>query len=209
MPARWLTDVEGAPDISGALSAAGGGRPGQLHAEGAPPIAQLVLWPHRSLPRRGFAWFILGTFALLCLPLLAVLGTALLWGLLPFAMGTLALLWYFLERSYADGALREDLSIWPDRIELVRHNPRGPAQSWSANPYWVRVELHPQGGPVENYLTLRGGGRQVEIGAFLSPEERVRLHEEILAALARARAVQAGGGWGGGESGGCQPGGPG
>jgi len=46
---------------------------------------------------------------------------------------------------------------------------------WEANPYWVRVALHAKGGPVPNYLTLSGGGREVELGAFLSPPERVEL----------------------------------
>jgi uncharacterized membrane protein len=42
-----------------------------------------------------------------------------------------------------------------------------------------------QDGPVENYLTLRGAGREVEIGRFLTPEERVSLHEELELALAK------------------------
>ncbi|RMD94131.1 MAG: DUF2244 domain-containing protein [Alphaproteobacteria bacterium] len=176
MPARWQRDPEEAPAQSGASSRQGGAR----------PLAHLVLWPHRSLPRKGFAWFIIGTFLLLCVPLLAVLGTVILWGLLPFVMGTLALLWYFLERSYTDAKLREDLWIWPDRVELVRSNPRGPRQEWTANPHWVKVELHRQGGPVPSYLTLRGGGREVELGAFLTPEERETLYGEILAELERA-----------------------
>ncbi|PRX38136.1 Uncharacterized membrane protein [Meinhardsimonia xiamenensis] len=177
MPARWHKEDEEAPAKSGAFSREGRDR----------PLAHLVLWPHRSLPRRGFAGFILATFALLCLPLLAVLGSIVLWGLLPFLMGTLALLWYFLERSYRDAQLREDLRLWHDRIELVRTDPRGRRQEWSANPYWVDVELHRAGGPVPNYITLRGGGRQVELGAFLSPEERETLYRELLAELARVK----------------------
>lgn len=158
-------------------------------AEGQPPAARLSLWPHRSLPRRGFALFIGLTFAAILMPLMAVLGTVILWGILPFTMGALALVWWALERSYRDGALREDLTIWSDRVELVRQNPRGAAQRWEANPYWVKVEMHAEGGPVENYLTLTGGGRAVEIGAFLSPEERVDLRGELDAVLRRtARA---------------------
>ncbi|MFN3144796.1 MAG: DUF2244 domain-containing protein [Paracoccaceae bacterium] len=154
-------------------------------AEGQPPAARLSLWPHRSLPRRGFALFIGLTFAAILMPLMAVLGTVILWGILPFMMGALALVWWALERSYRDGALREDLTIWSDRVELVRLNPRGAAQRWEANPYWVKVEMHAEGGPVENYLTLTGGGRAVEIGAFLSPEERVDLRGELDAVLRR------------------------
>ncbi len=173
MPLKWENLEPGAPDNTGALSH----RP-EGSARGA-PRRRLVLWPHRSLPPRGFAIFILLTYALFMLPLMALLGTAALWGLLPFLLGTLALTWYFLQRSYRDGALREELTLWDDRVELVRINPRGPRQRWEANPYWVRVGLLPEGGPVEQYVTLRGGARTVEIGAFLSPDERKALYDEL------------------------------
>ncbi len=34
-------------------------------------------------------------------------------------------------------------------------------------------------GPVLNYLTLRGGGRTVEIGSFLSEQERPKLAQDL------------------------------
>lgn len=155
---------------------------------------QITLWPHRSLPPEGFAIVISLAFALALLPLLAVLGTPVLWGLLPFAMGALALLWAGLRRSYRDAELSEVLTLSPDRIELVRTNVRGPEQRWEANPYWVRLKLHPQNGPVQNYLTLHGGERDVELGAFLSPEERAGLYDELTRRLDDMRnTVQPGG----------------
>ncbi|WP_095588847.1 DUF2244 domain-containing protein [Actibacterium ureilyticum] len=149
--------------------------------------AQLDLWPYRSLPRRGMVTFIAITCLLVLVPLLAVIGSMVLWGLLPFVLGAVGLMWYFLERSYKDGEILEELRLSHDRIELTRHNPRAPRQDWQANPYWVRVEMHRTGGPVENYLTLKGGDREVEIGAFLSPEERLALQGELMRALAEAQ----------------------
>ena len=143
------------------------------------PCWHLCLWPNRSLPPQGFVVFIGLTAGLLSLPLIAVLGSPVLWGLLPFLAGTVWLLWYFLQRSYADGALCEKLRLSPDQIELLRSDPRKPEQSWQANPYWVRVELHPEGGKVDQYLTLTGAGRTVEIGAFLSPDERKTLYRDL------------------------------
>ena len=52
--------------------------------------------------------------------------------------------------------------------------------------------LRKKGGPVDNYLTLKGGGREIELGAFLSPEERADLHDQILTLLARCRAAPQG-----------------
>ena len=156
------------------------------HPASAPPAARLVLWPHRSLPPQGFAAFILITFALLMIPVLGLLGRAELWGILPFTLGALWLTWALLRRNYRDGALTETLTLDRDHAELIRLDPGGQRRTWQANPYWIRVVQHPDG-PVENYLTLTGGDREVEIGAFLSPDERARLKPEIEAALARFR----------------------
>lgn len=151
---------------------------------------QITVWPHRSLPPQGFAVFIGVTFVLLLVPLMPLLGTPALWGLLPFLMGALALTWWMIQRNYADGALVEELTLSPDRVALVRREPRGGEKRWEANTYWVTVHLHETGGPVENYVTLKGGGREVELGAFLSPEERMSLHETVMAALVRAKSVE-------------------
>jgi uncharacterized membrane protein len=150
------------------------------------PVLRLSLWPHRSLPKKGFVIFIGITLGLICVPLLAFIGTVVLWALLPFLGVAVGGVWYALQRSYHDGEILEELTLWDDRLHLVRHNPRGPTQEWQANPHWVRIVLHEQGGPVENYVTLMGAGREVEIGAFLSPEERMELYRALSIRLARA-----------------------
>jgi hypothetical protein len=99
----------------------------------------------------------------------------------------LAGVWWALNRSYRDAEIVEDLALWPDRMTLVRHGPRGRRQEWEANPHWVRVTLHRSGGPVPNYLTLQGGPREVELGAFLSEDERIALRDELYAALEKLR----------------------
>ena len=147
----------------------------------------LHLWPHRSLPRRGQAGFLAATAGLIAVPMLSVLGTPVLWGLLPFAVMAMAGLWVALNRSFRDGEIVEDLTLSPGRVTLVRHGPRGRRQSWEANSHWVRPVLHETGGPVPNYLTLQGGPREVELGAFLSEGERIALREELRAALADLR----------------------
>ena len=167
MPYAWVREPAAAPDDSGA---------DVLPEE---TVAQLRLWPYRSLPPQGFVVFFAITALLVAVPLLAVIGSPVLWGVLPFVVATFAAMWWGLKRSWADAAVVEELRLWPDRVTLSRHGPRGRRAQWEANPHWVEVRLHPKGGPVPDYVTLRGAGREVEIGAFLSEEERRALYGEL------------------------------
>ena len=140
---------------------------------------RLHLWPYRSLPKQGFVWFIGGTAALIALPLVTLIGSPVFWGMLPFLVLTVAATWWALQRSYRDGEITEHLTLCQDSMTLVRAGPHGKSAAWQANPYWVMPVLHATGGPVPNYITLRGGNREVELGAFLSEDERVALFGEV------------------------------
>lgn len=151
----------------------------------------LRLWPFRSLTARGYVGFVGLTAALLAVPLLPVFGSPALWGLLPFVLAALAALMLALSRSDRAGGIREVLVLRAGRADLLRHDPGRADRHWQANPYWIRVTLR-RDGPVADYLTLSGGlgpdgGREVELGAFLSPEERIHLAAELREVLGRIR----------------------
>ena len=150
------------------------------------PLYETVLRPHRSLPAKGFVWTIGIAAGLMTVPLFPLLGSFALWGLLPHLLFALWLLWYLLRRNTRDGELQEDIKIWNDLMTVYRFNPRKKDQTWQANPYWVEVGIkdHPH---IKNYLTLRGGDREIEIGAFLTPEERLELRNQIDDVLRRVR----------------------
>lgn len=143
------------------------------------PQVELHLWPYRSLLRKDFVLFIGGTATIILLPMLAVLGSPVLWGLLPFFLITFAGIWYALQRNQRDGEILEELRIWPDRITLDHTHPRQGHKSWEANPYWVQLKIDRKNEQTPNYLTLRGNDREVELGAFLSEEERAILYDEL------------------------------
>jgi uncharacterized membrane protein len=153
----------------------------------APTQSRLHLWPHRSLNQRGFVGFFGATSALALVPALAVIGSPVLWGVLPFFLIAIGGVWAAIRRNQRDTEIIEDLVLARDNIHLTRHGPRGKRQDWQANPHWVQITLHPTGGPVPNYLTLRGSGREVELGAFLSEDERIALSGELRSALQRLR----------------------
>lgn len=183
--------------ITGSPNEPGGSLPGPAASERGdgvfrddPPLLALTLWPHRSLSRRGFRRFLALTAAGLAVPVLPLIGTPVGWALMPFLLAMLLAVYFAIERSYADGKLVEELRLWPDLIAVERREPRGAVQHWEANPAWVQLRLFDDG-PVENYLTLRGNGREIELGAFLSPEERQRLYRELLDALVGLRGGRA------------------
>ncbi|WP_295043173.1 DUF2244 domain-containing protein [uncultured Paracoccus sp.] len=164
MPYEWQ---DTAPDHSGALS------------------YRLRLWPHRSLPRKGFVWFIGLTAGFMALPVLAMLGTAVLWGLLPFVLLVIGGVWYAIQRSYAQGEMSEELVLDRRSACVSRRDPGGALREWTTNSHWLRPMLRK--GPVESYLTLTDGRREIELGAFLTPQERRNLHDDLVKRLASLR----------------------
>ena len=139
----------------------------------------LTVTQHQSMTAKGFVTFMGSTLFLVAIPLVAVLGTPTLWVLLGFVGLAIGGVWYAIHRNQTDGTQSETLTIAPERVDLIHRDARGPEQRWSANPYWVTVHLHQGDKPVAKYLTLKGGGREVELGAFLTPEEREALYEDL------------------------------
>jgi len=156
--------------------------------QNGPSHATLRLWPHNTLAPRGFV-VVIGLSALaLALPMLALLGSPALWGLLPFAMAALAGLWIALQRNWRDRRITEEMRLTCDTVHLRHISPSGAAREWQAELPWVALTLTRSAGPVPQYLTLSGGGREVELGAFLTPQERLRLHDELHALLIRLKS---------------------
>lgn len=145
----------------------------------------LSLWPYRSLLRKDFVLFVGGTAAIVALPLITLLGTAILWVILTCFAIMLWGLWTALNISYKRGEALEKLSLRGETASLTHTDPKGKTRTWIANRYWATAHLHRKGGPVENYITLRGGDREVEIGAFLDADERLTLFDELQIALRR------------------------
>ena len=164
MPYEWQ---DTAPDHTGAVS------------------YRLRAWPYQSLPRRGFVWFIGLTAGFMALPVIAMLGTSVLWGLLPFVLLVIGGVWYAIQHSYAQGDMAEQLVLDRKTAYVSRRDPDGRLREWTTNSYWLRVTL--RRGPVEAYLTLTDGKREIELGAFLTPEERRSLHDDIQRRLASLR----------------------
>lgn len=152
------------------------------------PIYHASIKPYRSLSNFGFGATIMFTACAFLLPLLAFLGTQALWTLLFFVGPAVAALWYFIRRNDKDGSLVENVTLWPDLIAVHRQNPRKPDQYWHANPYWVSVHMRDTK-KCPSYLTLKGAGREIELGAFLTVDERKDLEKDLRKQLAQVASA--------------------
>ena len=146
-------------------------------------IATVELWPYNSLKPKGFVLFLGITFALISIPLFNVLGTKVFWGLFPFLFVTVTGVWFALRKSLNDRQILEQLTLSKEEITLVRQDPSGEQRQWVCSPYWAKLKMYDKDGPVSNYITLTGNGREVELGSFLDEEERKNLYCELSSLL--------------------------
>ena len=120
------------------------------------------LWPHQSLSPRGFAIFVGSTFVMILIPTLSVLGTALLWGLLPFVMLAVAAIWVALRANHRARLIEEVLTLDDTTAALTHRTAKGEVKHWQDNRYWTKVTKYKDEGPVPHYVTLRGSVQLAE-----------------------------------------------
>ncbi|MCC5858797.1 MAG: DUF2244 domain-containing protein [Ectothiorhodospiraceae bacterium] len=101
------------------------------------------------------------------------------WPILPFAGVELVALGVALYVTARRGRYREVVRIDERRIEIEK-GYRGPEQSWAFDRVWSEVVLEP---PAHRWhpsrLVIRCGAGAVELGAFLTEPERIRLGREL------------------------------
>lgn len=144
-----------------------------------PPLLELTLWPNRSLTVKAFVILIVTTVVAMTIPIIPLFGTKTIFVILPFSLATVISLFVSLIFNYRSGKLYEKIIIWPHLIKIKRYETDGTHKEWKANPYWTKVKLYKESQKIQNYLTLSGGGREVELGAFLAPNERLELKHKI------------------------------
>ena len=104
----------------------------------------------------------------------AVVGV---WMVLPFAgleLSALAYAFYYVGCHSED---YESITIDENRLVVERRSYKQSSQT-VLNPYWAKVVLRrtPSG---EAHLWLRSHGKQIEVGYFMSNEERIKLAQQL------------------------------
>ena len=146
-----------------------------------------VLRPHRSLGPRGF--FILMSAVVAVSFVAGVVFLSIGAWPVPGFLGLDVLLIYVAFRvNYRAGRRYETVQLGDAGLTVRAVDPKGKARSWSFDPYWVRVTVD-ELKTGSNRLILSSHGRYLNVGAFLTPEERVDLADALRDALTTFRSA--------------------
>ena len=150
-----------------------------------PLLFDAILTPYRSLSPRGFA-ILMGIAGVIGFGFGASFIALGAWPIFGFCGAEWLLFYLFFRLNYRAAKMQERIRMTPDIVTIERRDPRGRVQSWTFQPYWLRVEMDepPQH---ESQLSLTSHGKRLTIGRFLPPAERHELAEALRAALAGAR----------------------
>ena len=152
-----------------------------------PVFFERVLWPHRSLPPRGFRLLMLG-LGILSLVAGICFVAAGAWPVCGFFGLDVALLYLAFRISYRSARQRETLRLTDDQFTVERVGIYGERRQWRFQPFWLRVVLEERPNQ-SNRLSLASHGKSLVIGDFLAPPLRRELAANLREVLARWRAA--------------------
>ena len=150
-------------------------------------VFDALLTPHRSLSPRGFLVFMAAVCATgFAAGLLSVLAGA--WPVMAFLGLVVALIYIAFRINYRHGRMHETLALTRRDLTVRRVDHRGRVASWRFHPTWLQVLIDD---PPRHHsqLVLRSHGRNLVIGALLTPAERFDLAAALRRALARAKCA--------------------
>ena len=154
-----------------------------------PTFLRMRLVPNRALDSYGTKLvFCVIAFGFL-LPIIPFIGSPIGITLTIFSGLTFYLFLTLLQKNFQQGSTFEEVLISKNRIKVVHQEKNKEQMTWECNPYWTKVHLDINNPKLKNYLTLAGKGKHIELGAFLSPDERLELRDKIQNALAKANST--------------------
>ena len=154
-----------------------------------PTFLRMRLAPNRSLDSNGTKVVFLVIACGFLLHIIPFIGNPIGTTLTIFSGLTFYLFLIMLQRNFQEGNTFEEISISKSKVIVVHQEKNKEQKIWEGNPYWTRVALDINNPKLKNYLTLAGKGRHIELGAFLSPDERIELRDKIQNALAKAKSA--------------------
>lgn len=151
------------------------------------PLFAALLTPHRAMDMHAIRWFIAFTAILASVPGL-IFFTMGAWPIVGFLGLDVLLLYWALSASLKSGRAFEEVTLWPDALELRQVSPHGQEKTISFNPFFVRLKIARDHQDRITALRLVSRDRETEIGRFLNADDKARFANIFAPALSRARA---------------------
>lgn len=144
-----------------------------------------VLTPHRSLSPRGFLILMsaIGIVSFAAGFAFVLIGA---WPVFGFFGLDVLLIYFAFRLNYRAGRLYETVELTDEALTIRRVRPSGRVESWSFNPYWVRLAIHRRPGQTAQ-LALSSHGDTLVFGVFLTEDEKEDFADALQSALLECR----------------------
>ena len=151
--------------------------------ESCAPFSRIELLPNCSLSVRG-AWFFFGTVAAATLTFALYFVAQGFWPVLPWAGLELALLGWALWATMRRRRWTQTITVTPDHVEITTRGRRG-EDRFVFSRHWAAVTLRRAHGWHPSRLLVESHGKTLEVGGFLTEEERRALHRRLAELIGR------------------------
>jgi uncharacterized membrane protein len=109
------------------------------------------------------------------------------WPVVGFMGLDVALIYIAFKLNYRAARLYETVDLTPNTLTVTRVQPSGKAESWSFNPYWVRLSLEDRIGR-SSELSIASHGKRLVFATFLTDPEREDFAQALSAAISANKA---------------------
>ena len=109
------------------------------------------------------------------------------WPIVGFLGLDVLLIWWAFRTSVTSGKRYEEITLWPDQLELKQVSARGSEQLLRFSPFVVKLVIDRDYNERTTALHLRTGDGDIEIGAFLNPDDKASFAKVFGTALKKAR----------------------
>jgi len=159
-----------------------------MHAmvQSSPGAFHAVLYPHRSLSRRGFFVMMAGISVIMGFGALRALALG-AWPIVIFTVLDVALVYICFKLSYRAGRQFEEIAVSEEEVLVRKVTASGAVTEHRFNPFWARLTVtrHEEEGVTR--IDLASHGNVIVVGAFLNPDDRASFAKAFGEALDNVR----------------------
>jgi uncharacterized membrane protein len=149
------------------------------------PLLDVVVYPHRSLGPTGFL-MLMAVLSACSFTIGMVFYLSGAWPVIGFLGLDVLIVYVAFRLNYRAARAYETVRLTREALEVTRVDSSGRGRRITLQPYWLAVDMDD---PPRRHsrLTLRTHGRRLEIGGFLTPDEKLDLARALRRALEEVR----------------------